>query len=282
MDTQRIKSMLILLMLIVIIGGATFFITIKLYGPTLKKEVEISYKAEKKPVRVVVAKTNILIGTEITGDQLRIEDEIPGNAAIENGTDDVSRIIGKMATSNIYKNQQISLNYITEAQSKDLKPSDRYITVDIPTYSFVNNKVDVGSFVDILVDRGNGKYAVVLAKTYIYDKKTVGELNNSSTSNPQDSPTNLQPAQLNPSVIYGQPIVNGNNIQRRDNPSKNDTKDYRVQLKVTERQQKRLFQAMTEGKLMTRLYVLPEKQKASIETYVSSEETTVVGDGIVK
>jgi len=53
---------------------------------------------------------------------------------------------------------------------------------------------------------------------------------------------------------------------KRDNPGKNDTKDYRVQLMVTETQQKSLYQAMSMGKLFTRLYVT-EDQPASAVTF---------------
>lgn len=257
MEIQKVKAILVFLILIGIIGGGSYFLTVKIYGDAMEKNIraEVEKKMKDQMVQMVCAKEKIVIGSEITAKQVGLV-PVKKDYAIPDGTSDIDDVVGKMADSNFSANQQISLSDITEASTTDLEPDDRYISIDIPVYSFVNNKVDVGSCVDILVDKGNGKYDVVLSKVVIYDKKEISEAKKSSSGSKNDKKTDVQIPQLNPTTIYGQGGgQDSSDNLRRDNPGKNETKDYRVQLRVNEAEQKRLFEAQIQGKFMTRLYV---------------------------
>ncbi len=298
MDTQKFKATLLILIVVIIIGSICFFAMDRMYRPVLKKEIEQEYNNNKRPVQVVVAARDIAVGSVITREDIKLED-IPSKNII--GVDDAQateyesinqmvinsaeEVVGKVAKTNIYMNEQVVYNKIGDVgldtkttqepgkpESLNVEQSARYITVDIPTYNFVNGSVQKGSLVDILVDKGNGKYDVVLSKVVIYDKKLVVD-GEEAKNNP-----NLQPGMPTPKVVNQQGGVPGpgadSPLQDQNNPALIDTDDYRVTLMVNEKEHKRIFEAMTYGKLMTRLYVLPT-QEASKHTFNSAEENKV-------
>ena len=281
MDTQRIKSIIGFLILVVVIGGGTFVITNQFYFPAQQDKIKDELIAQEKRVNVVAATKDIEIGEALDSSKNITVIGIPAANVINTNQSlitDTNQLQNKIAVTKIFANQQILPNQVADvANAKDYKIEDssRYTTVDIPAYGFVNNKVDKGSIVDILLDEGNGKYSVVLSKVTILDKAPVEEQSktnsssNSTSTNGTANSANIQPAQPNPTTVYTLGAASSNNsgmTMKRDNPGKNDTKDYRVQLMVTETQQKSLYQAMSMGKLFTRLYVT-EDQPASAVTF---------------
>ncbi len=298
MDTQKLKASLIILIAVIAIGGIIFFTLDRFYKPELEKKIKQEYMQTKRPVSVVVAARDIAVGSVITREDV-INMDVPSSNIIGVGDSqagdyerinsmvirDAAEVVGKVARTNIYINEQIVSDKIGdvgidtqttqepgEPKALKVEQSDRYITVDIPNYNFVNGSVHKGSLVDILVDKGNGKYDVVLSKVVIYDKKIVvsGE---EAKKDPSLQPS--RPAPKAPDRQGGVPGPGDNSpLQNEDNPALIETNDYRVTLMVNEKEHKRIFEAMTYGKLMTRLYVLPT-QEASTHTFSSAEEKKV-------
>ena len=304
MDTQKLKSVIMLGIIVAAIVGITLFVSINVITPKMRTQIQ---EEEKKKVadtqnlqEVIVASQDIPMGSIITKDKLTIRSIPAANsvdpAKVAKSKDDVE---GKIAKTNIFVNEQILMDKVgfkgqlaqgdikklTSQEPDDVEQSDKYITVDIPIYNFVNGAVTKGSLVDILIDKGKGKYDVVLSKIIIYDKKEIGEPKDKTTGadmQPKNQQKmNIEQDSNNAGSVPGVGSGTGNSqtsnrdpFKDKSNPAFVDTNDFRVTLKVNELEHKRLFQAMTEGKLMTRLYVLPS-QDASIVTYSSSEEKSL-------
>jgi len=299
MDTQKLKGIIILVIIVAVIVGTTLFVSINVITPKMRDQIkteEMKKIADEQDMRsVVVASQDIPMGSLITENNLQVK-SVPGANAVvqEKLAKSTSDVVGKIAKTNIFANEQITVDKIgftgqmakedieklNSLEPEDLEQTDRYITVDIPRYNFVNGAVTKGSLVDILLDKGKGKYEVVLSKVIIHEKKEIGEASG------KDSAEDVQPKNQQRLT----PVLDTNNggsvpgvdagkidpLKDQSNPAFIDTTDFRVTLKVNELEHKRLFQAMTEGKLMTRLYVLPS-QDESIETYNSSEENYTRG-----
>lgn len=305
MELQRTKAGLVIMAVIVFISGITFFVTSNYYTPKIRADVNKKLNAEQKMQKVLVAKTDIPMGAVIKDENLTVED-VPMKNIIDvnkvfvvksTKTAAAEQVVGKMAKTNIYANEQIhidkladkvddsKLGSIGKPEPQKIEESDRYITVDIPNYNFVNGRVDKGSLVDILVDKGNGKYDVVLSKVVIYDKKVVGDTSDGKSKSNED----IQPKKPSAKVATqssntGDQLPGSGNttpLQDKNNPVFQSTDDYRVTLMVNELEYRRLFEAMTYGKLLTREYVLPT-QEASKVTFDSAEEKKITGDVTIK
>lgn len=286
MTLQRMKTLLILLIVISVFGGICFFMFYMYYKPILEKNINKRINDNLKFVPVVVASDNIIAGTVIQGNLLETK-MIPTNNLVDPSLANLVKspgdAVGKVANYNIYKNEQVLIERLRDVETKDIRPSDKLITVEIPKYNFVNGKVNKGSLVDILVDKGQGKYDVVLSKVYIYDKTDIQSSKSSGGSGGSSSDQVKRPPPkpiLSDAGSYNNAVgnVTAPQLLRQNNPALTDTPDYLVTLKVTEKEQKSLLEAMTWGKLATRLYIDP-KQPASRVTFVSPEASKVVGDG---
>jgi len=299
MNFQKVKGILILVIVISLIAGVTYLITVSYYLPKLESKVKIQQNNILNMQSVVVAAKDIPMGTLITSEFIKIA-SVPGENLSDMNkiytADKIPSLYGKVAVVNIYSGEQILTDKLIseveftendwknldQVQKRNFEPSFRYITVDIPKYNFVNERVGVNSLVDILVDKGQGRYDVVLAKISILDKILVADAAEASSQNantqikrPLPKPLLLQ--QSSQGVFPG----TATQLQILNNPALEESKDYRVTIMVSEKEQKRLYEAMTYGKLMLRKYVFPN-QPASIVTFTSSEQAKVVRDGTVE
>lgn len=303
MNFQKAKGIIILIIAISAIAGITYFLTTAYYLPKL--EEKITKKQDEVLARkpVIVAARDIPIGTVIQEADLKT-DMIPGPNIIDQSKVYTSSgsLTGQVAASTIYKGEQIlkdkiiteNMSYFESDKDKTAKTRERiklvptrrevtlsskYITLDIPKYNFVNDRVDVGSIVDILVDKGQGKYAVVLAKITILDKVPIGATQQQNAggqiARPLPKPLLIsQNAQQKAPYTQEQLLI-------PNNPALESSEDYRITVIASEKEQKRVLEAMTYGKLMLRKYVFAS-QPASLVTFSSNEEKTVAGEGTEK
>ncbi len=301
MDFQRIKAIIILLIGVLFIVGVTYFATVKAIIPQKEEHLAQQAVAKQNLKKVIVAKDQISMGTKITDDMVEYKD-VPQNNLMDNFMTVRDEVVGKTVKTNIYKNEQITsdrldsnaeLNdknkekFLTPEEienEKELQTSHRLITIDIPKYNFVNGSVKKGSLVDILVEKGQGQYDVVLPKAVIRDLKEVQGSSNES-SNKGDN------VEIQPKRPLPQPILKGGeqenllpstaaHLTLKNNPALTETSDYRITIRVTEKEHKRVMHAMTYGKFMTREYV-SESQPPSKITFYSPYEDMVSGDGTV-
>jgi len=297
MNFQKAKSIIIFIIIISVIAGITYFITVSAYLPKLEQEIINKKDNELQWKMVTTAARDIPMGAVIAQEDLTIS-KVPFNNVVD-GTKiytDIGLLIGKVASVNIYKGEQILNDKILsevefapedwktleQVPKRKFEASYRYITVDIPRYNFVNERVGVNSLVDILLDKGQGRYDVVLAKISILDKVPIAS---SSDNNQQNATAQIKRPLPKPLLLQQQEqgVFPGTATQllMQNNPSMEDTPDYRITIMVTEKENKRLFEAMTYGKFMLRKYVFPS-QPASIVTFTGSEQAKVVRDGTVE
>lgn len=271
MDFQRAKGGLILITLTAIVVGITYFLTASSAQKDFEKRVNAEVEEKQDKINVVVATKDIALGTIIDKTSVAIKN-IPSLGVTDRNTvcKSLDDVVGRMAAQTIYANQQImpslilsenqvlSEEYIEAmktTKNRFLNNSSRYITIDVPKYNFVNGRVKVGSLVDILIDKGQGRYDVVMGKVAVLDKIAISKGSSKTNSKVE----NLQ-------------------LPR---PSMEESEDYRITIMATEAEQKRLFEAATYGKFMLRLYVL-SSQPESKPTAISPEEQTLKGsDGTV-
>ncbi|MGE5329060.1 MAG: SAF domain-containing protein [Deltaproteobacteria bacterium] len=301
MNFQRIKSVLILIIAISAIAGITYFITVSAYLPKIEEEITDKKDKEFLPTPVVVASRDIPAGAVISAEDVT-STTIPFKSIVDaTKTYTIPReVIGKIASINIYKSEQILKDKLIPEEMefsnadweklkqvptrRKIESSSRYITVDIPKYNFVNERVGVGSLVDILIDKGQGKYQVVIPKIAILDKVPMSDGSNSADAqqnvNVQIKRPLPKPLLMTQQEQAKSPFTEPQ-LLYQNNPAMEESQDYRVTIMVTEKEQKRLFEAMTYGKLMLRKYVFPN-QPESIFTFTGEEQNSVVGDGTKK
>lgn len=294
MNYQKTKAIIILIIVVSAIAGITYFITVSAYLPKLTEQITEKKNAELGLRGVVSAAKDIPIGQVIEAQDLNLA-QIPASSIPdpEKVYFDGNSLIGKVASADICKGEQIikdkiatdiefmpeDLKVLQQVPKRKFEASFRYVTVDIPKYNFVNDRVVPGSLVDILVDKGQGRYDVVIAKIPILDKVLVGNETNQQNPNgqikrPLPKPLLLQQQQQEQGVFPG----TATQLLIQNNPAVEDSSDYRVTIMISEKEQKRLFEAMTYGKLMLRKYVFPT-QPASVVTFSSVEQAKVVRDG---
>lgn len=294
MDFQRIKAIILLLIGVLFVVGVTYFATVKVIIPQKEKQLTQQVVAQQKLKKVVVAKNQIPMGTKITDDMLDYKD-VPQSNLMDNFITSKNDVVGKTAKANIYINEQITTDrldanaeipeknkdkFLTPEEitkEKELQPSHRYITIDIPRYNFVNGSVKKGSLVDILVENGRGQYDVVLAKVTILDLKEVGGDSSSDKSSKKDNKVEIQPKRILPAAILGpdgKPLV-------KSDLATTETEDYRITLRITEKEHRRVVLASTLGKFLTREYVSESQPKSKITFDTTYENTMVAGDGTV-
>jgi Flp pilus assembly protein CpaB len=279
MTLQRIKTILIVLFIIAFFAGICFILFYSYYKPVLQRNLQIQMNNSLRPQPVYVASKDILRGNVITQDSVT-QKQVPSDIISTYGADlpkDSSEIVGKVAKENIYANEQILKSRTTELTPQQVQPSSRFITVNIPKYNFVNGKVSKGSLVDILVDKGQGRYDVVLSKIMIHDIDKVNTTNSLGNSNQQKKPA---PKPIFKSTQEPTPNVTAPSLLYENNPALSETDDYTITILVTEKEQKRVQEATIWGKLATRLYIYPD-QRASKITFFSLEERKVKGDGTI-
>jgi len=300
MNFQKAKGILILVIVVSLIAGVTYLITVSYYLPKLESKVVIQQNNMLNMQSVVVAAKDIPMGTLITPEYIKIASIPGGNLADANKiytADKIPSLYGKVAVVNIYNGEQILTDKLIseveftendwknldQVQKRNFEPSFRYITVDIPKYNFVNERVGVNSLVDILLDKGQGRYDVVLAKISILDKVAVGLDANSAQQNVNKQIVRPLPKPLliQQQANQGQFPGTATQLLIQNNPAVDTSEDYRVTIMVSEKEQKRLYEATTYGKLMLRKYVFPN-QPASIVTFTSAEQAKVVRDGTVE
>ena len=303
MDLEKVKGMLVLVIGIIIIGAGSFFAFSQYYKPIMTKQLEQQAKNEYKFQPVVVATKDISMGSIVTSDCITIK-PVPKDNTLDASKLilDSKSIIGKVAISNIYANEQIvvdklgftsqlsvaDIEKLEKPEEQKLDPSDRYITIDIPKYNFVNGSVTKGSLVDILVDKGQGIYDVVLAKVTLEDIKEVGAPKATTGSAGNDN-SSVQLKRPLPKPVYKPDDSKVQNMAQSTRPqlmienniALDESQDCRVTIKASELEQKRVYEAMTYGKLMTRAYVLPTQAK-SVVTFKSLEEKNMNGKAVVE
>lgn len=258
---RKVKHILVtsLVFLIIIFMGVLWYT--RFYEPVKEKKIITRYAKNTDPsVLVVKAKKAIPKGIVIKEDMLKLE-TVSAADVMENYASGLEQVVGKTSAVELYANEQIGFNKITVM--KDFEPSDRYIEVDIPVENFVNNNVDIGSIVDILIDYRNGKYDVVLSKVSIFERKPVSPPLSGQSVQQGQLQQNSQAPQSGQSPQPPQSDRQSNAAGRVGND--------RITIIVNEKEQKRLWQAVMLGKLDTRLYV-DEGQPPSIVTFVSEEE----------
>ncbi|MGE5473746.1 MAG: SAF domain-containing protein [Ignavibacteriales bacterium] len=292
MNYQKTKAILILVIVVSAIAGITYFITVSAYLPKLTSEITKKKNDELKLIPIMTAAKDIPIGSVIEAQDLT-NAQIPAASIIDQNKVyfDTQSLIGSVTAVDIYKGEQIikdkiatdvdfapeDLKTLGQVPKRKFEASFRYVTVDIPKYNFVNDRVGPGSLVDVLLDKGQGRYDVVIAKIPVLDKVLVGDSTNQQNPNAQIKrplPKPLLLSQNDQGVYPG----TATQLMLQNNPAVEDTADYRVTFMISEKEQKRLFEAMTYGKIMLRKYVFPS-QPASIVTFTSTEQAKVVRDG---
>lgn len=286
------KNYILLIIILLLIGGTGFVSAVWYYKPILEKKIEMEYKEKQQLTKVVVAAQDIMAGSIIQADQIR-EERIPFKNLVKPDkiVTDMSSVIGKVATVNIYTNEQIVVDKLgtlpvqpetkkiefkkdgETVEPKDVEESDRYVTIDVPDYNLVNHRIKPGSYIDVLLDKGYGRYDIVLSKVIVYEMKEIGSGNSSKERKEMkrlkpDMPKEGMPlpGQETEKQNTGNPIIyNPNNLTYKE------TTDYRLTIRVNEFEYRRVFEAMACGKLMVREFVSPD-QSPLTPTFYSVEE----------
>lgn len=140
------KGIFLLAFLMALIGAGALFIYLQSIDKPVVNEV--------KTVGVVVAAMDIAPRTQLTSEMLKIV-QVPEQGILGTPIGSTEGVIGKYATGNIYSNEMIQANGLTDSLADELSlkltGNNRAVTVNVNNLTGVNGLIKPGDFVDVIV-----------------------------------------------------------------------------------------------------------------------------------